>query len=625
MAADSSPILERLTAEVDPRIDQALADALPTADPATRDQVLRRLLERQTLPGLTGLVRCFHLLAAEQQELVLERAGDLAAALREAGRSDDLQERLNMIEIVRRAAEVRMAYLVADQLREADSRLTKAAASMLFQVARRLMIHTESDRADDQTRRARFHVRQAVGEALACFHQHRRRDILAAAACLAPQPHPEIEGRLADPKSPAHSAMAGLIAQADQPVICRALLSFAAQPTLREAVLRALAQGRVAEQLGFILRLAHLLPAPEVRGTLRRLNRADHLLGPGDAVEQADPFVGRKLPAWIDALPVADEAKTRVLGRLIVHPDPMTRLAGLRRLMRQDEEAGDEAIATLCFDREPTVARIALRHLLRRQWSGLNRLMVRLMSEGDPSVKQIVQQQLSPVGFDRLWVNWPQMSEQTQRTAGRALMKIDRSFHRKIARRMADRDPAARLQAVMMVRTLEQESYFEPQLLMLARDPDVRVASAAVKGLGAIGDSKTAGEVLVASLDHPDDRVRSNAIESLEGRPGSDVVVEKLLSISEGRGNRSRAAAIKALMALPLSEAVGALQRMLRDGDQRHRLSALWVVQRLSLLPLVREVGELARFDDDPRVRRRAVRVVREMATGEVAGRRDAS
>jgi hypothetical protein len=63
---------------------------------------------------------------------------------------------------------------------------------------------------------------------------------------------------------------------------------------------------------------------------------------------------------------------------------------------------------------------------------------------------------------------------------------------------------------------------------------------------------------------------------------------------------------------------------MLADEENRHRVSALWVVEHLNLVSLLHEVADVARSDPARNVRQRALRVIRDMAAGHLDHQRDA-
>jgi HEAT repeat protein len=363
--------------------------------------------------------------------------------------------------------------------------------------------------------------------------------------------------------------------------------------------------------------LAHLVAVPEVRSVVRHIHQPRHLVpDPAQASRMTAPSL-RALPRWLRALHLPRDRRVEALSTVTAADDRVARLLALRAIMAEHDRGepyAAEPLAAMTRDADPAIAVIALRHLMRHEYADLSRLLLGLIDSPHDRVRRIAEQQVGRVGFDRLWRVWPRLDRGARRSAGLALLKIDRDFHRQLAHRMADRDPEVRFQAVMMARELDQETYFEHELGELVRDESTRVASAAVRGLGAIPDSTIAADVIERALEHPDDRVRANAVEAIERLDRLSHVRGELQRLSEGRGNRSRANAIKAMMTLPMGEALDALRSMLADEDPRHRVSALWVVDQLGLPDVAQRLVEMSRDDRDADVRRRALRVARRLA-----------
>ena len=602
--------------------DRAIAEALPTTDPATRAQAVEVLLERRQTPGLIGLVRCYDGLSGEQQHLILRELDHLEPALRAVATSDDPEGRLNVVAIIGRTGAVQLAYLLAGMLRVTDSRLTRSSAAELLRMSRR-RIAAVHDTAPESRRQHAF-VLNAVIDACACFHQHRRRDILLAGLCFFPNRDERLIRATLDRRASGYPALCATIAQADHPITCRAMLPLASVEGVSEAVARGLANPRIGEHLGLVLRFAHLLFTPTVRQVVRQVKRADHLLPTQTRVARMDVATARRVPAWIATLSINAETRVAGLAMAASHADRLTRLAALRQLMAERGSEADDIIATLCFDHEANIARLAMRHLIRRRWSGLGRLVVQLMASEHAAIRDMAERQLGPVGFNRYWANWPAMTPATRLTAGRALMKIDPAFGRHLDRQLSAESSDDRLQAIMMVRHLQQVSYHEKSLLGLVNDIDPRVASAAVSALGRLGESNLAAAAVRSALRHADDRVRSNAVESLAMMKRTNEIQDDLTAMANGPGNRSRATAIRALMQLPASQAVDHLQRMLADEDEQHRLSGLWVVEHSGMASLIEWVAKLAKADTDARVRRRAGRVVRDIAASQLRNHSEA-
>jgi hypothetical protein len=65
----------------------------------------------------------------------------------------------------------------------------------------------------------------------------------------------------------------------------------------------------------------------------------------------------------------------------------------------------------------------------------------------------------------------------------------------------------------------------------------------------------------------------------------------------------------------------GQLALMLRDGRAEHRISALWTLRQIGWWQLIGEVGRLAKVDENIRVRRYALTLLKGVA--ELAGKQE--
>lgn len=605
----NTPHLDLIIARGGAGVEAALVEAIGCADAGSQSAIAARLLERAKPGGLAGLVTHYHSFNDELRKQLCREALKLGRGLHEAARLGSVQARMNVIQIIRDGGVTSHSYLLAQQLHGNDSQLARAAAEVLFELARRFAAGPTYRGGEE-----RRHVESAVAEACACFHQHRRRGVVMAAMCFARRPGALLVRHLIDRRGAAHQAAAELLARGEQVVCIRALLPLAGYPEMHEAVTRGLSSPTSGQHLGLLVRDAHLLLHEPVQAALRHVRRTGHLR-PSRAAS-LDSRAQLLSARWTAALSLEMQDRIDEWSTQASHESASVRLLALGAMTRMDRQEVDEIVATMCFDSEAIIARMALRHLMRRGWSGLDRLMIRLIGSAHESVRRLAEQRFGRVGFERWWSSWSGLSGAMRLAAGRALMKIEPQFLKKLSGKLSDADAQQRLQAIMVARQLDQVSYFEGQLVRLCEDRDNKVASAAIRAVGGLHDSVMAVEAIERALEHEDDRVRANAIEAMDQMHRLNTVSQKLERIARGRGNRSRATAIKALLELPLSQALPQLQRMLHDEQESHRTSALWVVEKLGLLAMLGDVADLARHDADQRIRQRALRMVREMASG---------
>ena len=606
--AKQSQHIEKILSISFPGVHRALAAALGTADEATEGAVLEAVLERGDAGAFGEVVRRFDRLSPAHQKRVLGEVERFSSVLREAASEGGGGMETNAIEMIGRSGSSSLAYLLVGHLEGAESPHRRLASDSLLRMAKRVNFGKVA--WDEAGRREYEQALSAVVEGCRTFHKHRRRDVLVAAMCFAPRRDVRLRRYLADHRSAASGVAGELMGYRDQPMACRALLWMAGEEGQGEAAARALGRESVVGMLGAVLGMGHLLVVPRVRAVVRGVGHVEHLVEAAGAV---DAQVGRGMVGLVGALGMSDKRRAGTYGRLAEARDRLTRLRALRALMGMRCAEADEVVGAMCFDSEEGVARTALRWLIGRRWEGLNQLMVRLVGSDHAAVREMAEAHLAPLGFERMWSGWEQMSRDQRERVGTALMKIDRRFLAKLEARLSGGDAGDRMRAVQVVRALGQSSYFEGRLVGLTEDGDERVAATAVRALGEMSESPTATAALEKALEHGDDRVRSNAIEALEALEMIGLHGPALARISEQGGNRSRATAIRALMRMPVKEGVPALTRMLGDGDERHRLSALWVVEHMGLIGVLDRVAEIAKGDGDTKVRRRAIRVVQEM------------
>ncbi len=499
-------------------------------------------------------------------------------------------------------------------------------------------------------------IQAALGDALASFPRHRQRAILLSLMHLAPHPL-TARADFSDPRSPVVTATRFLLSGAGHAATRRALPCAMLVPTLRQAALAGLQSHQATPAFADVYAHGHILTHPAVKTALASCPQPHQLLPDAPAIARMPAQTQRFLPAWIAALPLPSGDKARLLGQLgqaraanpaaqpsaqvskspksagptpslpppnpplsvtippsstTYHPHPQTRFSALRQLIALDVMPGPVSprtiIATFLDDPESAIACVALRHLLRVAWDGLPRTLARLVNSPHATVRHLAGQRLAPLAFTKLWDAWPQMPEDRQLIAGRAMLKLNAEFVHHLADKLALPQRAVRLRAIAMIHTLNQGPFFEQALLALAAGPDEVVAATAVRALGAIASPATLA-ALETALHHEDARVRANAIEALE-HVKSVRHVQQLMSIARDDVGRPRANAIKALFAMRTRDALSALATMLQDTQPEHRLSALWLVETMGLLDVARQVAEMSLTDPEPRVKARADRVI---------------
>ena len=135
-------LIASLIASKNEAADDALLEAIVLGNPAERTMALEALFRRQTVHGLTGLIGIYDELPGSLQTLVIKNIKMLHHAIREAGRSDRVQLRFAAMKLIALGRQGKLAYVISENLHNADETLAKAAAESLVQLARWIATET---------------------------------------------------------------------------------------------------------------------------------------------------------------------------------------------------------------------------------------------------------------------------------------------------------------------------------------------------------------------------------------------------------------------------------------------------------------------------------------------------
>lgn len=612
------PIFCQIRRIDDPSVDCAMAAALPTAGIHDCRLIAHALLERKHPQGMIGLVQHFHLLPDDIQQTLIDNVADLYRPMREAVQQHSRDGPGNVIEIVRRSHATQLAYLVGEQLVHGSQELRRSAAQCLLELAQWAGTDRLPQAPTNCGARAAAYLLTTIQRAVEVYESHCQTDALVAMAAMAPRPMPIACAFLTTSAAARTKALDDLrlmLHRAGSPEICRALPALLTYPTLTSDVLAGLRRTCQSPYLTHMLATVHLLHNRAATCHLANHSAEVNMMPSADYVAQLPNHRQRALIWWLTALSLPPAEQLRQLEQLTNLPDRMAKLIILRRLIllsaSKQADAAHDAASRFCFDTDPLLARIALRHLIRCRWSQLPQLLIRLVNTAPPQVRRLAVEKLAPLGFDRLWAAWPQLDHHHRIAAGKAMIKIDANFHRHLADHLNDSDRHVQLRALSMTDELNQGDFFAPLLIALAAGQNSRIVASAVRALGTV-HSPQADQALQRALKHHDSRVRANAVEAIQ-RTSSTQHVHQLTRMAQHEDNRPRANAINALLDMNTANAVDAINTMLDDDRTNHRISALWLVEAVGLLHVATHVAEMSIRDPDTQVRKRAAHVTKQL------------
>lgn len=465
------PLLDRIAAGQDrglidhPSVERAMGVAWDTADPTGRRKIIATLLQRRRPEGLVVLIQRLHELDPGSWTELAERIDQLQKPLRlilsgnTASQTPDAQ--VNALILIEAAAAGSLTYLVTEKLRSPHETVRQRAEDCLLGMAGRVqqMQDVDGQRLTD-----------AVNDAVVRYARHRRPAVLRAWLGLAPRGlvagGTALEA-LQDTDHPAVGPMRELLQAADHVQDRSGLVAALAIPTLTLAAVaglrRCVEDGTWGEA---IAGREHLLDWSAVRRGLARAGEPRDLL-PTAWEDQYEAGVAA-LPAWIAALPWSPLDQAMRLQPLAAVAAPLpARFAATRRLIALAQQAVAElggaadprlldlvqqTLRSCADDPHPSLARLAAAWLLSQTTDrGQNDATLTALSRSrHPGVKVLASRRLSATAFDRLWQNWPKLSDTARLQAARTTLKLDPLAPQRLEHQLR-RGGRARTQALEIV------------------------------------------------------------------------------------------------------------------------------------------------------------------------------
>src|SRR5215207_4248881 len=135
-------LLSALVQSKNEAADDVLLEALRLGAEHEQRAVLEALLRKRSLRGLSGVVAQYEALPEALQLLVLNNIKLLHQALRACGRSEEVAQRLSAMKLIALGRQGKLAYVLSENLHQADEVLSKAATEAMVALARWVAVET---------------------------------------------------------------------------------------------------------------------------------------------------------------------------------------------------------------------------------------------------------------------------------------------------------------------------------------------------------------------------------------------------------------------------------------------------------------------------------------------------
>jgi HEAT repeat protein len=657
-------ILQALVASPNEAADDLLLEGLHLGVEVEKAVMLDALMARKSIRGLSGVVEYFDKLSTRLQGHVLRHVKVLHSALRECGRSDRSELRLAAMKLISLSRQGKLAYVLSENLHEVDDTISRAAVDAMVGLARwvsqgthllqdsppppEFFDETSGERhalltdATAQSAAAtsatpakniaesaadlsalyrdlmeqRPEIETAIARAVDVHRGRHTTDLLRAALLLCDWPGSKTLAILQTPKHGGQSPMVRRLQQPPAAEHVEAYMLGATHGQLRLHFGTVFSHIAEAPVLDAILRKTHWLKDHHLQLCMHQVTRGvwwnEHELL--HDIERREAQDAARIGEWLAVSGMHDVMQDERLIRLAEHArnDLGARVRLLRIAIRRKRGASVTFLRHMLNDPDERLVRLAAREIVRRRPADSDNILLQLMTNAPESVRKVISRSIGQAGFEHYWSRFDRLDRITRKAAGKAMLKLLPDAVQRLSRRLASGPIEQRLKAMQMTHELGLADQLREPLALLAAHQHPKVRSKAIGVLGAI-ESIPMEQLLDKVLNDPDSRVRANAIEALEARPAAQFI-PLLAARAKSNHNRERANAIKALHRLKVGNVGPQLIQMLHDERPEHRISAMWALKQMGWWKLLQEVGSLAKDDNNMRVRRYAVGVLKGVA-----------
>ena len=651
--------------------DDLLLEGLRLGAEVEQSVIINALLQRKSVRGLSGIVERYESLPERLQSLVLVNIKTLHHALRECGRSDRPEVRQAAMRLIALSRQCKLAYVLTENLHDADETLSKSAAEAIVALARwvstgtrRLQRHYQppTDESQQPAQEASPSLREAspspqeaspslpegaepapsgpaepkedfqalyrdmmeqrseietvVARAMDVHRGRHLQDLLRAALLLCDWPQSKTLAILQTTKHGGQSAMVRRLQQPPEAEHVEAFLLGATHGQLRLHFGTVFAHIDEAPVLDGILRKTHWLKDFQLQLCMRQVTRGIWWQE-GDLLRdigRRDADDACKIAEWLAASGIHDLVQDERMTVLAKHAatNPGGRLRLLCVAMRRKKTDGVQFLRFMLADPDERLMRMAAREIVRRRPPDFENILLQLMTNAPASVRRVVSRSIGHEGFEQFWQRFDNLDRPTRKQGGRAMLKLLPDAAQRLGRRLASGPMEQRLKALQMTQELGLAENLREAVTALASHPHPKVRSKAVSVLGETPEASV--ELLMERIVRDtDSRVRANAIEVLENHQTPEFIA-LLAERSRTTNSRERANAIKALHRMRVGNVGPALIAMLQDARPEHRISAMWALKQIGWWKLLNEVGRIAKSDPNLRARRYAVAVLKGVA-----------
>jgi hypothetical protein len=348
---------------------------------------------------------------------------------------------------------------------------------------------------------ARRHVLIALENSLGRYAQHQRTEILDAFLLLAPADNATFLKILRDKHHACHAPMVAALSTSEDSGIMERLVELLRDTDAPIAALEVVAERGDPQFLNILLHeLKH--PAPlRVLHNMKRLHRVVWLESKRELLLELD---GRAQAVAVDlaaASSISSESLFKLLELVLGDGLAEGRRASCQALARFGDQKSDDLVLAAAHDPDAGVQAAALRQLRTRHLPDALKLLVNRLDSSSVEVREAARSSLAEFNFIRYRSMFDLLDDESARTTGRLVHKVDHSACQKLLEELASPSLTVRLRAIEMAVAMAATDDIQPQLIELAHHENVAVRKEAVLALGHCHQGSIAPALDAATRD----------------------------------------------------------------------------------------------------------------------------
>lgn len=588
--------LDMLSNESNTAADAAMAEAIVYLDGPVKEKMFRMLLSRKHTPSLARVVGQFHDADESIKLFILEHVHELTEAVRGAIDLDKFTDRTSAIELIVQSNKGCLVGFLVDALQSRCPRTSKLAAAALNIITAQLLQQLKHSSNEQETANLidlENHLAEALKRSIRIWDKHKQPQAMEAAMWCSHRLHGAFQTKLRDPRSNISSTLNKILKESVNPGIAGFVLCALSMPTIRAAAAKAIGEAQDFSFIQAIVRHGELLKNNEIKQGcqwIRQCRWFEHSLDDLLKLDKKDAVRAVRL---LSAMGSSAQKKSVILRELMQLDDHAWPMAVLEHLQRDTSRETNEMLTLMAVRCSNKVAQFATNELRRRYGA---------MDSTSNSVSTNERDSL-----DRYCNDYNRLSIEQRNSLIHEMKRNTDGTLRTLRAKLVTGHPIDRARALQLTQQLDVVRELSEQIYRLTHDLDPLIRSLAVAMLSKL-PSTTTRRILKTAIADADDRVRANAVEVMDQLrdPDRKQYIEPMLKSED---HRVRANAVVSLLKLGQRKAGDTLIHMLEDSSRSHRLSGLWVIDRLNIEAMSPRVEHMMLNDADSRIRLLAKRI----------------